>query len=164
YVEENGDFVFQYFDGTDWQTIDFGDLVKANETKTFFRKVEDTDTGNAQYLYFSEEAIQTWLEANPEETVANIPDSAASTTIDVVGDVVNNFENILEQTTEYGDENVTIEQIIQEIASQVEGNVIYTEVDGEMVFQYWDGAQYQTIDLSELVAAAETKTNIIEID
>ena len=161
YVEENGDFVFQYFDGTDWETIDFGDLVAANETKTFFRKVEDATTGNAHYLYFSEEAIQTWLEANPGETVANIPDSAASTTIiDVVGDVVNNFENILEQTTEYGgDENITIEQIIQEIASQVEGNVIYTEVGGEMVFQYWNGTQYQTIPLDEI----ETKTSIIEI-
>lgn len=165
YVEEGGEFVFQYFDGTDWQTIDFSELVAANETKTFFRKVEDATTGNAQYLYFSEEAIQAWLAANPEGAVADIPDSAASATIiDVVGDVVNNFESILEQTTVYEGENITIEQIIEEIASQVDGNVIYTEVGGDMVFQYWDGTGYQTIDLTEVIAAVETKTSIIEID
>lgn len=170
YKEVSGDWVFQYYDENgDWQTIDFSDLVAANETKTFFKKVNETGTDNAQYLYFSEEAIQNWLAADPANTVANIPDSAASTTIDAVGDVVNNFESILNQTTEYDGDTITIEQIIQEIASQVEGNVIYKNIaasgdPAEWVFQYWDGTQYQTINLNDLVAAAESKTTIVEYD
>lgn len=170
YKEVSGDWVFQYYDENgDWQTIDFSDLVAANETKTFFKKVNETGTDNAQYLYFSEEAIQNWLAADPANTVANIPDSAASTTIDAVGDVVNNFESILNQTTEYDGDTITIEQIIQKIASQVEGNVIYKNIaasgdPAEWVFQYWDGTQYQTINLNDLVAAAESKTTIVEYD
>src|SRR5690554_476635 len=165
YTEVSGDWVFQYYDENgDWQTIDFSDLVAANETKTFFRKLEDSTTENAQYLYFSEQVIQDWLAADDANTVVNIPDANAAITIDAVGDMVNNFENILNQTTEYNGDDVTIEQIIKEIASQVEGNVIYTEVGGEMVFQYWDGDNYQTIDLTELVTAAETKTKFITIN
>lgn len=167
YKEVSGDWVFQYYDENgDWQTIDFSDLVAANETKTFFKKVNETGTDNAQYLYFSEEAIQNWLAADPANTVANIPDSAASTTIDAVGDVVNNFESILNQTTEYDGDTITIEQIIQEIASQVEGNVIYKNIaasgdPAEWVFQYWNGTQYLTIPLNDLVAEAESKTTIV---
>src|SRR5690554_1494957 len=54
YKEEvSGDWVFQYYDEHgNWQAIDFSDLVAANETKTFFRKVEEPTTENAQYLYF----------------------------------------------------------------------------------------------------------------
>src|SRR5690554_6521055 len=168
YTEVSGDWVFQYYDeNDDWQTIDFSDLVAANETKTFFKKVNETGTDNAQYLYFSEEAIQNWLAADSANTVANIPDSAASTTIEAVGDVVNNFESILNQTTEYDGDTITIEQIIQEIASQVEGNVIYKNIaasgdPAEWVFQYWNGTQYLTIPLNDLVAEAESKTTIVE--
>ena len=165
-TDEAGDMVFQYYDGTEWQTIDFSDLVAANETKTFFRKVEDSTTENAQYLYFSEQVIQDWLAADDANTVVNIPDENAAITIDAVADVVSNFENILEQTTEYNTENITIEQIIKEIASQVEGNVIYKNIaasgdPAEWVFQYWDGTQYLTIPLDDLVAAAESKTTIV---
>src|SRR5690554_3471603 len=168
YTEVSGDWVFQYYDENgDWQTIDFSDLVAANETKTFFRKLEDSTTENAQYLYFSEQAIQDWLAADDANTVVNIPDSSAAITIDAVADVVSNFENILQQTTEYNTEVITIEQIIQEIASQVEGNVIYKNIasagdPAEWVFQYWNGTQYLTIPLNDLVAAAESKTTIVE--
>jgi len=167
YTDEAGDMVFQYYDGTEWQTIDFSDLVAANETKTFFRKVEEPTTENAQYLYFSEQVIQDWLAADDANTVVNIPDANAAITIDAVADVVSNFENILQQTTEYNTENITIEKIIQEIASQVEGNVIYKNIasagdPAEWVFQYWNGTQYLTIPLNDLVAAAESKTTIVE--
>src|SRR5690554_5737130 len=169
YKEEvSGDWVFQYYDENgNWQAIDFSDLVAANETKTFFRKVEEPTTENAQYLYFSEQVIQDWLAADDANTVVNIPDANAAITIDAVADVVSNFENILQQTTEYNTENITIEKIIQEIASQVEGNVIYKNIasagdPAEWVFQYWNGTQYLTIPLNDLVAAAESKTTIVE--
>src|SRR5699024_5468640 len=82
-------------------------------------------------------------------------------TIDVVGDVVNNFEYILEQEITYEGGTHTIEEIIQMISSEVEGNVIYTEINpGEWVFQYFDGTNYVTIDLTDLVAEAETNTFI----
>src|SRR5690606_2072466 len=107
------------------------------------------------------------LHSFPTRRSSDLPDSAASTTIDAVGDVVNNFESILNQTIEYDGDTSTIEQIIQEIASQVEGNVIYKNMaapgdTAEWVFQYWDGTQYQTINLNDLVAEAESKTTIVE--
>lgn len=160
---------YVYFDGTNYVTKDITsdilDLIKGNETKTFFRKVSDATTGDAQYLYFSEEAIQNWLAANIANTVANIPNSEAAITIDAVADVVNNFEKILNKTTEYNSTNVTIEQIIKELASKVEGNVIYknigTTTAPDWAFQYWDGTQYQTINLTDLVGAAQSKTTIV---
>jgi len=162
---------YVYFDGTNYVTKDITsdiiNLIKGNETKTFFRKVDDATTENAQYLYFSEEAIQIWLAANSANTVANIPNSAAAVTIDAVSDVVNNFESILNQTTEYNGVNVTVEQIIKELASQVEGNVIYKNIaavgsPANWVFQYWDGTQYQTISLTDLVGAAQSKTALVK--
>lgn len=163
---------YVYFNGTDYVkkdiTGDIIDIIKGNETKTFFRRVVDAN-GNAQYLYFSEEAIQNWLAADDDNTVTNIPDSAAAITLDVVGDVVNNFESILNQTTEYKGDEITIEKIIQEIASQVEGNVIYKNIaeagdPANWVFQYWDGTKYETIELGDLVKANETKTKIVTIE
>lgn len=165
YTDVNGGMIFQYYDenGT-WQNIDFSDLVTANETKTFFREV-DAANGNKSYLYFSEQAIIDWLAADSSNTVANIPDSSASFSIDATEDMVFNFENILSQTTEYNGNTVTIEQIIQEIASQVDGNVIYKNLgdttNPDWVFQYWDGTQYQTIILGDLVTDAESKTTIV---
>ncbi len=158
-------FVFQYWDGTKYETINLGDIVKANETKTFFRKITNATNGNAQYLYFSEEAIQTWLEADSANTVVNIPNSAASITIDAAGDVVNNFESILKQTTVYKGDTVTIEKIINEIAGKVDGNVIYKNIaaagdPANWVFQYWDGTEYKTINLGDIVKANETRTTL----
>lgn len=152
--------------------IDLSAIVKANETETFFRKITNATNGNAQYLYFSEEAIQTWLAADSANTVGNIPSSAAAITIDAVGDVVNNFESVLEQTTVYNTETVTIKEIIQEIASEVDGNVIYknisTTATPEFVFQYWDTsvtpAVYKTINLGDIVKTNETKTKIVTIE
>lgn len=145
--------------------IDFGSIVKANETKTFFRKITNATNENAQYLYFSEEAIQTWLAADSANTVANIPNSAASITIDAAGDVVNNFESILKQTTVYKGDTVTIEKIINEIAGKVDGNVIYKNIaaagdPANWVFQYWDGTEYKTINLGDIVKANETRTTL----
>src|SRR5690625_511052 len=162
YTEVNGEWVFQYFDGNDYITIDLIDLVAEAETNTFIRIVPETD-GPDVYYYFSEEAIKAWLAADSTNTdpEANMPETESGVIkIDVVGDVVENFEYILEQEITYEGDTHTIEEIIQMISSEVEGNVIYTEVNGEWVFQYFDGNDYITIDLIDLVAEAETNTFI----
>src|SRR5690625_2053615 len=163
YTEINpGEWVFQYFDGTNYITIDLIDLVAEAETNTFIRIVPETD-GPDVYYYFSEEAIKAWLAADSTNTdpEANMPETESGVIkIDVVGDVVENFEYILEQEITYEGDTHTIEEIIQMISSEVEGNVIYTEVNGEWVFQYFDGNDYITIDLIDLVAEAETNTFI----
>ena len=158
-------FVFQYWDGATYTTINLGDVVAANESQTFIKKVVLTN-GNTQYIYFSEKTIQDWLKASTSNTVANIPDNAPGVVvIDVTSDVVGNFENILNQTTQYNGNTVTIEKIINEIAGKIDGNVIYKNIaaagdPANFVFQYWDGTTYQTIELGDLVATLETKTQI----
>lgn len=158
-------FVFQYWDGATYTTINLGDVVAANESQTFIKKVV-LPNGNTQYIYFSEKTIQDWLKASTSNTVANIPDNAPGVVvIDVTSDVVENFENILNQTTQYNGNTVTIEKIINEIAGKIDGNVIYKNIaaagdPANFVFQYWDGTTYQTIELGDLVATLETKTQI----
>src|SRR5690625_2575935 len=168
YTEVNGEWVFQYFDGNDYITIDLIDLVAEAETNTFIRIVPETD-GPDVYYYFSEEAIKAWLAADSTNTdpEANMPETESGVIkIDVVGDVVENFEYILEQEITYEGDIYTIEEIIQIISSEVEGNVIYTEVNGEMVFQYYDTTteEYITINLDELVNELETNTFIRKVD
>ena len=157
-------WVFQYWDGTTYQTIDLGDIVAANETKTFIREVVLAN-GNTQYIYFSEKTIQDWLAASTSNTVTNITDNAPGVVvIDATSDVVQNFESILNQTTQYNGDTVTIEEIINEIAGKIDGNVIYKNIGTvaapNWVFQYWDGTTYQTINLGDIVAELETKTQI----
>src|SRR5690625_1974935 len=169
YTEINpGECVFQYFDGTNYITIDLIDLVAEAETNTFIRIVPETD-GPDVYYYFSEVAIKAWLAADSTNTdpEANMPETESGVIkIDVVGDVVENFEYILEQEITYEGDTHTIEEIIQMISSEVEGNVIYTEVNGEMVFQYYDTTteEYITINLDELVNELETNTFIRKVD
>src|SRR5690625_285205 len=169
YTEINpGEWVFQYFDGTNYITIDLIDLVAEAETNTFIRIVPETD-GPDVYYYFSEEAIKAWLAADSTNTdpEANMPETESGVIkIDVVGDVVENFEYILEQEITYEGDIYTIEEIIQIISSEVEGNVIYTEVNGEMVFQYYHTTteEYITTTLDELVNELETNTFIRKVD
>lgn len=144
--------------------IDLSGLVAAAETKTFVRKVEDAATGVVTYHYFNEEAIADWLAANSANTINNIP-NADGLGIEVTADIVNNFEQILSLSTTYEGNSTTIQEIIQQIASEAEGNVIYTNLgdstNPNWVFQYWNGTQYQTISLNDIVAAAESKTSIV---
>lgn len=177
-----GEWVFQYFDGTDYVTINLDELVATLETNTFIRKIEadvDADgtvTTPTVYYYFSEEAIKAWKALDPDNNIdpeAPAPDGMPETApgviaIKVADDVAENFEYILNQTITYEGEQVTIENIIKNISSQVEGNVIYVNDKDEndpnapdnWVFQYFDGTEYVTINLGDLVADLETKTNI----
>lgn len=144
--------------------IDLSSLVTGAETKTFVRKVEDAATGVVTYYYFNEEAIAAWLAEDSNNTADNIP-AANGLAIEVTGDIVNNFELLLDQTTTYEGNSTTIQEIIQQIAAEAEGNVIYTNIGDaatpNWVFQYWNGTQYQTISLNDLVTAAESQTTIV---
>lgn len=149
--------------------VDIASVVAGAETKTFIRTITAAG-GNVQHIYFGEQAIQNWIAANPAtNTVANIPDNApGGVTIDAGADIVQNFENILNQSTTYGTGQMTIRNIIKELVGTVDGNVIYKNIGTapaiNWVFQYWDAetSEYVTISLGDIVQANETKTRIIK--
>ncbi|MCP1996774.1 hypothetical protein [Flavobacterium sp. HSC-61S13] len=147
--------------------VDVASLVAGAETKTFIRTITAAG-GNVQHIYFGEQAIQNWIAANPAtNTVVNIPDNApGGVTIDAGADIVQNFENILNQTTTYGVGTMTIKNIIKELAGVADGNVIYKNIGVspavEWVFQYWNGTAYTTITLGDLIKENETKTRILK--
>ncbi|MGO2294333.1 MAG: hypothetical protein ACTH5N_02660 [Psychroflexus halocasei] len=159
-VKYDGTNFFYINDSGNEVQIDLEELVQDIETNTFIRKVDayiDTNGDDipTTYYYFSEEAIKDWMALDPTantDAEANMEVTEPGViAINVVGDVVENFEYILEQEITYEGEQVTIEEIIKMISSEVEGNVIYTEVGGEMVFQYYNGTEYITIDLVDFV-------------
>src|SRR5690554_561929 len=173
---------YVYFDGTDYVkkdiTDDIIDIIKGAESKTLL--VQTTD-GTKQY-YVSE----TYLTANngtaPSQATVNGWTTAPTGVyeIDVVGGVINNIEEILTTNTTIvineGETNeqtfITVEEYIQYIASQADGNVIYKNIatagdPDEWVFQYWDATanggngDYVTINLTDLVGAAQSQTTIV---
>ncbi|MDM1406191.1 hypothetical protein [Myroides sp. DF42-4-2] len=162
-------WAFQYWDeaANKYQIIDIQGLVEAAETNTTI-----VSYNNKQY-YLSESYIKAGGETNPANWTS-VP--AGAIHVDVVGGVVNNIQEILEKptnitiTTVEGDKTfTTVEEYLQYISQYSNGNVIYTEIADPAnagqtmwVFQYWDEAtnSYETINLRDLVAATETKTQI----
>ncbi|WHT40610.1 hypothetical protein QNH98_08715 [Myroides sp. mNGS23_01] len=162
-------WVFQYWDEATntYKTIDIQGLVEAAETNTTI-----VTYNNKQY-YLSEAYIKAGGETDPANWTA-VP--AGAIHVDVVGGVINNIQEILESptnitiTTTEGDKTfTTVEEYIQYISQYSNGNVIYTQIADPdnagqtiWVFQYWDEASnsYKTIDIKDLVAQTETKTQI----
>ncbi len=153
------------------EIINLRNLVAGFETKTFVREVKDTNDKVTGFIYFSEQTIIDWLAADAANTLANIPDDApGAMAIDVKGTVVNNIQEIMESTIDItidGNTFTTIEEYIQYISQFSKGNVIYTQIQDPAfptdpakkiwVFQYWDEAKYETINLKDF----ETKTQIL---
>lgn len=158
-VKYDGTNFFYINDSGNEVQIDLEELVQDIETNTFIRKVEavvDADgkvTSPTVYYYFSEEAIRNWLAADAANTdPSTMPNTDPGVVeIEIASDIAENFEFILNKTITYEGEQKTVEEIIKMISSEVEGNVIYTEVGGEMVFQYYNGTEYITIDLVDFV-------------
>ncbi|MGO3236765.1 MAG: hypothetical protein ACTIKA_00685 [Psychroflexus halocasei] len=158
-VKYDGTNFFYINDSGNEVQIDLEELVQDIETNTFIRKVEavvDADgkvTSPTVYYYFSEEAIRNWLAADAANTdPSTMPNTDPGVVeIEIASDIAENFEFILNKTITYEGEQKTVEEIIKMISSEVEGNVIYTEVGGEMVFQYYNGTEYITIDLGDFV-------------
>ncbi|MGL5274073.1 hypothetical protein SAMN04488018_10293 [Myroides marinus] len=153
--------------------IDMEDMVIKEETKTFFRILPVSgDNKTKKYLFFSETTIQSWLaqkgnEGKKEEDVPN--DAPGVITIDVVGEItgdINHFFNtkttVLKEgsTTEY----YTVEELIKNMSTKVDGNVIYTNKGGDnWEFQFYNNGKYDTINLKELVAGTETTTVVVPV-
>lgn len=168
---------YVYFDGTNYVkkdiTSDIITIIKGAESKTTFIEFP---AASGKYYYISEEAIN----AN-NGVVPTSPFSTGTTLrpgvilIDVPQSVISNFQTILDGTTTIvkpGGSFYTVEEIIKMIASQVEGNVIYTNIGTtgapNWVFQYWSDAAnagaggYVTINLTDLVGAAQSKTALVK--
>ena len=163
-------WVFQYWDEATntYKTIDIQGLVEAAETNTTI-----VSYNNKQY-YLSEAYIKAGGETNPANWTA-VP--AGAIHVDVVGGVINNIQEILESPTNLTINTIegsrtftTVEEYIQYISQYSDGNVVYREIDDPAnagqkiwVFQYWDDATntYKTINIKDLVEAAETNTTIV---
>ncbi len=144
---------------------------EATITKAIEKALKDPANKDKDLKEVEEEAIKG-LNADTEGAIK----------IDVKGVVVNNIKEILESPTlitvkaNDGDKTFTTGvEYLQYITQLYEGNVIYKgiEVDKDpndptqgketiWEFQYYDKGLgvYKTINLNELVAAAETKTSI----
>ncbi|HLV46656.1 MAG TPA: hypothetical protein VKY32_06405, partial [Flavobacterium sp.] len=113
----------------------------------------------------------------PEGALYTIDDNGNGVIVDIsdtiISEVVNNFNEIINsEVVVNGDTYQTVEEYIQHISSQADGNVIYKNIatagdPDEWVFQYWDATanggngDYVTINLTDLVGAAQSQTTIV---
>ncbi|MHC0442822.1 hypothetical protein ACWA1B_18935, partial [Flavobacterium sp. 3-210] len=119
---------FNYIDASgNNQIIDLSSIVKANETLTTL-----TSNGKGLYTYKNE-----------------LGDSVS---INVIGDVVDNFSTIVN--------NPSVTTIINEIVKKTAGNVTFNSSTNQ--FSYLDEAgTMQLFDISAIVKAHETETTLI---
>ncbi|SHM75648.1 hypothetical protein SAMN05444275_1313, partial [Myroides odoratimimus subsp. xuanwuensis] len=100
----------------------------------------------------SNETVTT-LVAGADGTYTYKSEDGTETKIDIPASVANNFETIVNNNPE------KVKEIIEKVAKDVEGNVIYNGKD--LVYKDKDGND-QTIDLDKLVKANETVTKLID--
>lgn len=153
------------------EPVVFDDIVKGNETHTFIRLIGNEGEAK-KYAFFSESTIQNWLGKDKSNTVDNIQNDVEGVVIiDVIGDITNNMKQFLSSNTnmkiEGSEEFYTVEELIKNLSSKVNGNVIYKNTgDGSNAkweFQFYDGKEYKTIDLNEIIASTETSTKIVPV-
>src|SRR5690606_20518699 len=158
------EWVFQYWDGTQYQTINLNDLVAAAESKTTIVEYD----GNQYYL--SETYIADGGETDTGEWTA-VP--AGAILIDVVAGVVNNFETILqEETTILVDGSTTDYYTVQEYIEYISQNAmqggvtrIVLDGSGQASFEMWNATTeaWDTVEntaFQTVVRANETRTTI----
>ncbi|UPZ14381.1 beta strand repeat-containing protein [Flavobacterium humidisoli] len=123
---------FSYVDASgNTQIIDISTIVKANETIT---TLEKDAANNGQYTYTSENATKT--------------------TIDIVGDVINNANTILNNST-------FINQLTNIIkANETLTSLTYDSTANTLTYIDEKAAPY-TINLLDLVGDAETQTTLV---
>ncbi|WP_051662772.1 hypothetical protein [Flavobacterium sp. KJJ] len=122
---------FTYTDaGGNIQILDIEKIIKANETVTTLVK---DPANNGKYVYTSEDNTKT--------------------TIDVVGDVIDNASTIFN--------NLDVTKIIQKISENTTGNVTFNSTTNE--FSYIDASGVtHVINISELIQANETVTTLVK--
>ncbi|WP_010254629.1 hypothetical protein [Myroides injenensis] len=142
---ENGELIYEQ------KEITFGELVKQQETNTFFKEKKEIVEGETKetltgYIYYSEKAITDWLEGGNKD-IADIPDDKGFT-IDVLASVKENIETVIKES----------ETIIKEVIKEADGTVRVQEVNGKLVLQYKPVGEkdYVNVDLS----GVETVTSI----
>lgn len=138
--------------------INLNDLVASFETITLMVPLE-TNGKITGYTYYNEAVIKKAA----KDGVDLSSSLEGAITIDVKGVVVNNFQEIVKSgvtITEGNKTFSTVAEYLQYISQFSEGNVIYTNIGTadapKMGFQYYDGTNYTTIDLSNF----EKETNI----
>jgi hypothetical protein len=170
---------YVYFNGTNYVTKDITadilDLIKGAESKT---TILEFPADSGKFYYISEETINANAGVVPTSPfVTGTTLRSGVVYLDVPQSVIKNFETILDGTTTIvkpGTTNqfFTVEEYIQYLSSQADGNVIYknigTVASPNWVFQYWDATAnsgtggYVTINLTDLVGAAQSKTLLVE--
>lgn len=148
YTNVGGDMVFQYWDGNEYKTITFGDIVKANETVTTLEKKTPTDlqTGEITYEYSNEEVIN---DNTKQPSVINI-------TADIISSITNNtavqnaITNILSQGGNVFFTKTLIEAGTPAGQLEIPANSFYVVENGIKVL----------IDLDAIVKANESITHI----
>ncbi|WP_286455609.1 hypothetical protein, partial [Myroides sp. R163-1] len=124
---DGNSFTYVNEDG-DTVTLDMSTIIKANETITTLVK---DPSGNGQYTYTNEAGV--------------------AVVIDVQADVINNFEEIINQTD--------VQEIINNIIKNVGGNVHY---DGNSFTYVNEDGDTVTLDMSTIIKANETITTLVK--
>lgn len=131
----NANWEFQFYNNGKYETINLKDLVADTETTTVVVPVVKNGK-TVGYKYFNEEAVKVFLASNAGKTVADITgDTTGGTEVNVVGDIVNNFSDILNQEVKEGDVTYKVGDLISKFINKG-GNVYYGKItdDKEEVF------------------------------
>src|SRR5690606_750809 len=122
------------------QTINLVQAIKDNETKTLV-----VNNGGGKYTYYNEEAI------NEDGT----PDLTKGVVINVPADVINNFEEIVNNTE-------VLNQLVENLTNTtVGGNVYY---DGDTFTYIDENGTSQTINFEELAQVQSTISTLFNND
>ncbi|MBB1141014.1 hypothetical protein H4K33_16170, partial [Myroides sp. WP-1] len=167
-----GDKLYYINDNGDKVEINFGDIVSANESKTILVST----TSKKQQYYLSEAYLQVndTLPTQAEIdawTVANLP--AGVYLIDVVGGVVNNFEEVVNHgpVTIDGRTYPTINDYITHLVQTTGGftKIVYDSENRNASFQQWDAATNSWVNVinskfKKIITDNESKTEIITVN
>src|SRR5690606_29657601 len=153
------EWVFQYWDGTQYQTINLNDLVAEAESKTTIVEY------NGNQYYLPETYIAGGGETDTDEWTA-VP--AGAILIDVIGGIVNNFEEFIDSTVTVEGDEYTIEEYIEYISQNaMQGGVTRIVLDGsgQASFEMWNATTeaWDTVEntaFQTVVRANETRTTI----
>ncbi|MCY4780550.1 hypothetical protein ORI89_12885, partial [Sphingobacterium sp. UT-1RO-CII-1] len=171
YDQSTGDVIFQEWDDSSqtWVNVDnskFETIVQSNESKT------EIITVNDKQYYVSE----AYLIANGGIVPSTVDPTALPAgiyAIDVVGGVVNNFEEIVQNGPIEVDGRTfpTINDYITYLTESTGGftKIIYDQSTGDVIFQEWDDSTntWVNVDNSKfetIVQSNESKTEIITVN
>ncbi|MBW3517548.1 hypothetical protein, partial [Flavobacterium sp. NKUCC04_CG] len=153
-------------------TNKFEDIINNTTVQNILNEYLTKVEGNVTYdgdnfVYYDENGVVQIIDitelVKAAETVTTIVQDATSRVytyeneagdkveINVIADVTNKFEDIIN--------NTTVQNILNEYLTKVEGNVTY---DGDNFVYYDENGVVQIIDITELVKAAETVTTIVQ--